>query len=588
MANFIYKPKTITLFIVGYYGFKNFGDEWLLENILKELNHGPNPVDITLLHARSSPNTVHRFDVVKLIKTIKKSDLVIFGGGSLFQSLSSKASFYYYYLILILSNFFCKQVLLFAQGLGPLSNFEKRILTKATQKCLITFRDDQSAAMLGRQSEYEQDKTFDYCFLQHKSRRFKHNLMIISWIIKASKKDEVLIRNIIKKLVSLNYSLIFFSSNNIDHAFIQKLVKDLGFNTPIQRLSLKLSLPQGLVVTSRYHGGVLALSQGVPIITFGEDPKCQNLALQHQSVHLKHLDDLGGVIKQIQYKFEKPFRCQRTLFEKKWQQSRASHNKVLYQALVALYEQKKRQNNVDDFLRITFWTGDLKQLSRTVKNEMLQKKGLTRILSLNPEIWMRSLRKDAPSLEAEYILPDGIGLCLGYQFLKNKALPKRAGSELILTLLNEGECSIFLLGSDEKSNQKAQKLIQEKYPEVTILGGQHGFFNSTEEGQIKEKIRKLPACFIFCGLGYPKQEAFIQKMKQDQDVRDHNKVIIACGGMIDVLSEQKPFAPKRWRMLGLEWLYSGLKQPHRILRWHYHLNFIFKVICIKVIKSVKK
>ena len=51
---------------------------------------------------------------------MKDSELIISGGGSLLQDVTSKRSLLYYLSIIGLGKFFGKKVMLFAQGIGPI------------------------------------------------------------------------------------------------------------------------------------------------------------------------------------------------------------------------------------------------------------------------------------------------------------------------------------------------------------------------------------------------------------------------------------------------------------------------------------
>ena len=132
--------------------------------------------------------------------------------------------------------------------------------------------------------------------------------------------------------------------------------------------------------------------------------------------------------------------------------------------------------------------------------------------------------------------------------------------------MNHGHYPVYLLGASNKNNTLAIKNLKKKH--VHCLGGHDGFFNENTE-QLMETLKKLPACLVLCGLGYPKQEQFIAQVckKAKQEKWPEPKVFLACGGMIDVLAGAKPFAPKWLRDCRLEWLYSGIVQPQRIKRW---------------------
>ncbi len=142
--------------ISGYYGFKNFGDEAILTvliNHLKQLKDIDITVfssDIDYTSSTYSVNSVKRFDIKNVIKTIQNSDVLISGGGSLLQDVTSLKSVVYYSLIIALGLLFNKKVIIFAQGIGPLNKkLSQLIVRNLLKNCtLVTVRDEKSLALL--------------------------------------------------------------------------------------------------------------------------------------------------------------------------------------------------------------------------------------------------------------------------------------------------------------------------------------------------------------------------------------------------------------------------------------------------------
>ena len=102
--------------ISGYYGFKNFGDETILSVLIKHLKNLN--VDITVFS--SDPNftektyginSIKSFDMIKVICTLRNTDVLISGGGSLLQDATSLKSLIYYLSVIALALFFNKKVI---------------------------------------------------------------------------------------------------------------------------------------------------------------------------------------------------------------------------------------------------------------------------------------------------------------------------------------------------------------------------------------------------------------------------------------------------------------------------------------------
>ena len=143
--------------ICGYHGFANSGDEALLKAMIDTLRRKSSDLSITVLsmHPESTQklygvNSVYRYNLFKIYRLFKSSDLFLFGGGSLLQDVTSKRSLYYYLTILNLALSTGIKVMLYGNGIGPLSEDKSRI---KTAKCLnkvdlITLRDDLSDKLL--------------------------------------------------------------------------------------------------------------------------------------------------------------------------------------------------------------------------------------------------------------------------------------------------------------------------------------------------------------------------------------------------------------------------------------------------------
>ena len=143
--------------ISGYYGFNNAGDEAMLFSILRSLKKEYPEAGITVISGNPKNTTdsfnvksIFRFKMVSIFKELMKSQLLISGGGSLLQDVTSSKSILYY-LSIILIGILCKcKVFLYAQGIGPVKNRFTKFFLKW---CLlhvdgITVRDLESYKFL--------------------------------------------------------------------------------------------------------------------------------------------------------------------------------------------------------------------------------------------------------------------------------------------------------------------------------------------------------------------------------------------------------------------------------------------------------
>lgn len=142
----------------GYYGFGNTGDEAVLAGILATFREIGLDARVTVLSADPARTTaehpgvkaVHRYSPAALLRTISSADLVISGGGSLFQDVTSTRSVTYYLTVLQLTRLFRRKAMIYAQGVGPLvaESTRKAVAGEFNKTRLITVRDCDSIELL--------------------------------------------------------------------------------------------------------------------------------------------------------------------------------------------------------------------------------------------------------------------------------------------------------------------------------------------------------------------------------------------------------------------------------------------------------
>lgn len=147
----------INLLIAGYHGFGNCGDEAILLAMTTNIRAMAPDVEITALSykpefTKSEYNVkaVQRFNVAEVLKTIRNSDIVLSGGGTLLQDGTSTRSLIYYLAIIKMAKLFKKRVMLYANGIGPVNGSFNRRLVKAVVNTvdMITLREKLSEADL--------------------------------------------------------------------------------------------------------------------------------------------------------------------------------------------------------------------------------------------------------------------------------------------------------------------------------------------------------------------------------------------------------------------------------------------------------
>jgi len=156
-----------SILIAGYYGFGNAGDEAILAGMLRELRALRPGLELTVASgdpaataARHGVRAVPRDDLAAAIAAIRESDLVILGGGGLFQDywrvppealLTARQGGLLTYLSFpVLAALLGRPAMLYAVGVGPLDTPEGREQTRVAFELSrrATVRDPGSLALL--------------------------------------------------------------------------------------------------------------------------------------------------------------------------------------------------------------------------------------------------------------------------------------------------------------------------------------------------------------------------------------------------------------------------------------------------------
>ena len=157
------------IFLTGYYGFGNTGDEAILTAIIAHLRELDAALHITVTSAQPDATAaVHSVaailwsDVLAMTEAVRTADLVIIGGGGIFHDYwgfnpnafltDNHWGIAFYTAPAVLASLYSKPVMLYAVGIGPLlSDHGKRFTKVACEAAaVITVRDAASKDLLER------------------------------------------------------------------------------------------------------------------------------------------------------------------------------------------------------------------------------------------------------------------------------------------------------------------------------------------------------------------------------------------------------------------------------------------------------
>lgn len=291
----------------GYYGFDNFGDDAILSVLcekLKTLN-----AEITVLSANPDKtsseykvNAVKNFDIVNVLKAISKTDILISGGGSLLQDVTSLKSLLYYSFIIFSALVFKKDVAIFAQGIGPLNRSLSKFIVKNLLKKAkyVSVRDEKSLELMkkwGINAELVIDPVFSVT-IKEVPKNFAVGIQLRDF---ATMSDDFL--NSLAENVLNNYSgrkiELFVFQKSLDKEVCEKFVtilksKKSDVDTKIiyyknRNETFKRIAQLDYMIAMRFHAVIAAVKAGVKTAAINYDIKVEKLA-QEVSIPLISLN----------------------------------------------------------------------------------------------------------------------------------------------------------------------------------------------------------------------------------------------------------------------------------------------------------
>jgi N-acetylglucosaminyldiphosphoundecaprenol N-acetyl-beta-D-mannosaminyltransferase len=188
---------------------------------------------------------------------------------------------------------------------------------------------------------------------------------------------------------------------------------------------------------------------------------------------------------------------------------------------------------------------------------------IVRQARVNPEV--RAFLDDAT-----LVVADGMPLVWASR-LANNPLPERVtGSSLIWSLssgLAADARSVFVLGGDssEIAEQAADKLAA-RFPGLAIAGHlspPFGFDTDPEavDAAVETVVKAAPD-LVFVGIGFPRQERLIDRLRADLP----DSWFLGCGMAVNFVAGLQHRAPVWMQRAGLEWAHRLKTEPRRLAR----------------------
>lgn len=320
--------RTNKIVLSGYYGFDNIGDEAVLYSILELLKKEINNVEITVLSNNPEKTSttygvksVNRWDMKSVAKVIKESDLLISGGGSLLQDVTSSKTIPYYLAIVKIAQFYKRKVVFYSQGIGPVSKgFNKWLIKYVVNKVDGIFvREPGSKRLLEdigirKPIEVAIDPVIGIegngVELEEVKNEKSVGVYIRPWQNEAH--DTKLIRSLTKGLsyMAINgYKLYLIpmhydQDKDIAYKLKQSLLESGVSGEMIVVVDKKLSIDEVLAYTKsfdmvigmRLHSLIMSAASKVPMLALSYDPKVDSFMKEIELPYIINTENISSEI----------------------------------------------------------------------------------------------------------------------------------------------------------------------------------------------------------------------------------------------------------------------------------------------------
>ena len=170
---------------------------------------------------------------------------------------------------------------------------------------------------------------------------------------------------------------------------------------------------------------------------------------------------------------------------------------------------------------------------------------------------------------ADLINADGQPLVAASKLQSWFPLPERvATTDLFHVVARKAEVlgrTFYMFGASEEENAAAVENVRNLYPNLKIVGYNHGYLRGEALRAKVEEINALAPDYLWVALGVPNEQAFVEEYTP---LMTNVGVIKTSGGLFNFLSGSRSRAPEWMQRIGLEWAWRTWLEPRRLF-WRY-------------------
>jgi N-acetylglucosaminyldiphosphoundecaprenol N-acetyl-beta-D-mannosaminyltransferase len=168
-------------------------------------------------------------------------------------------------------------------------------------------------------------------------------------------------------------------------------------------------------------------------------------------------------------------------------------------------------------------------------------------------------------LNAGLVIPISKSLIGGIRFLTGKTAVRYMPFDFavnLLTILEDRELSVYLLGGKLRVLQITEKNIRQTFPRLRVVGRYIGGFKRQEESTILQAIRKASPSLLLVGRGVGGGEQWIAKNNKHLG----GGLRLWCSDLFEVFAERKKRPSRKTFDRGLEWVGYCFRNPLKFFR----------------------
>jgi N-acetylglucosaminyldiphosphoundecaprenol N-acetyl-beta-D-mannosaminyltransferase len=176
---------------------------------------------------------------------------------------------------------------------------------------------------------------------------------------------------------------------------------------------------------------------------------------------------------------------------------------------------------------------------------------------------------------ATMVVADGMPVVWAANLLGERLEDRVYGPELMLRYCRhsaERGHRVWLYGGrDQGSLVQLALSLRRRHPGIQVVGGYSPPFRALredEEDAIVRQINEARPDMLWVGIGVPKQEKWMARMRERLDV----PVMCGVGAAFDFHAGRVSMAPAWMQERGLEWIYRTAQEPRRLLGRYLSTN----------------